>query len=196
VLGGAGTLCNPTDPAIQIQQTLKAAGQSIGADDYEAFCETCRMYVSTSSKHCGQCNQCTSGLDHHCKWLNNCVGQANYKVFIALITSLTINVSIVTAYSLLVIYRFYSGQAEVKDNINQRLGGDADGWGAVLCMVVVLCLAINGATLNLIGLHIYLKIRGITTFELVREKRSKKAAAISPESPPSSPVKEQVQVIV
>jgi hypothetical protein len=31
----------------------------------------------------------------------------------------------------------------------------------------------------------------LTTFELILEKRTKKAAAISPESPPSSPVKDQ-----
>ena len=37
-------------------------------------------------KHCGACNKCVQDFDHHCKWLNNCIGSANYRSFLALLT--------------------------------------------------------------------------------------------------------------
>lgn len=50
-------------------------------------CRTCRLPRPARSKHCSTCNTCILCADHHCLWLNNCVGQGNYRWFIAFLVS-------------------------------------------------------------------------------------------------------------
>jgi hypothetical protein len=130
-LGFAGTIIDPTDPAIREQEAVKTAGQAVNPEDYERRCEDCCMFVDSSSKHCGSCNRCVNGFDHHCKWLNNCIGLANYRIFLALITSLTFNVTTVICYGLLVISRIFTGDEGTDDRLRSSLGGNVRGWGAV-----------------------------------------------------------------
>mmetsp|Transcript_32500 Transcript_32500/g.56210 ORF Transcript_32500/g.56210 Transcript_32500/m.56210 type:complete len:296 (+) Transcript_32500:1855-2742(+) len=194
-LGFAGTKSNPTDPTIKEQIVLKQSGLEINSSCYEAFCETCNFFVHTSSKHCGPCNRCVKGFDHHCKWLNNCVGELNYSIFLGLIVMLSVNVSIVLVFDTAVLYQYFNNDSTIADNLGDSLGGNLSGWCGVLIVLGLLCIAILAATTNLIGLHIYLKYRGITTYAFILEKRAKKATATvktSPESPTASPQKEVI----
>jgi len=57
------------------------------------LCLFCRKIRIKRSHHCNNCRKCHLKLDHHCFLLNNCVGLANYKLFIvflfyAVLTSL------------------------------------------------------------------------------------------------------------
>lgn len=189
-LGFAGTFNVPTDPTIKDQITLKAAGQVPNSTEYDAFCDVCGYFVHMSSKHCGSCNRCVKGFDHHCKWLNNCVGLSNYRIFLALISSLTVNVVIVISFDTLVLYRYFNGDSDVKKSLEGNLGGSLDAWCGVLVVLGLLCILIFAATFNLIGLHVYLNYRGITTYELIIENRAKKIASPALESPSVSPNKE------
>ncbi|KAL4128888.1 hypothetical protein PRIC2_007868 [Phytophthora ramorum] len=54
------------------------------------FCRTCKTLKLPRSKHCRMCNQCVGRFDHHCSefrlrtlWFNGCVGEKNYKYFLA-----------------------------------------------------------------------------------------------------------------
>jgi hypothetical protein len=35
--------------------------------------------------HCNVCGRCVDTFNHHCVWINNCVGQVNYRWYIAMI---------------------------------------------------------------------------------------------------------------
>lgn len=50
-------------------------------DNY--FCRTCDFKKPARSKHCSLCNKCISKHDHHCVWIKGCIGEKNYKYFVA-----------------------------------------------------------------------------------------------------------------
>lgn len=49
------------------------------------FCKNCQNFKPKRCHHCRQCKQCWLKMDHHCQWLNNCIGFANYKLFLNLL---------------------------------------------------------------------------------------------------------------
>lgn len=47
------------------------------------WCDVCSVYQNENSHHCRECNLCIDGHDHHCAWMGTCVGQKNFKAFVA-----------------------------------------------------------------------------------------------------------------
>ena len=47
------------------------------------FCSYCEVIKSETSFHCTICNKCVEMFDHHCPFINNCLGNRNYKYFLA-----------------------------------------------------------------------------------------------------------------
>lgn len=114
-------------------------------------CTICQKFVSSNSKHCGRCNRCVNGFDHHCKWLNNCIGSKNYKYFVCLIVLIAIERIFLVIVASHVLYFAFLDR------------------NVMLCIVVMILDAANFVVLivdlNLIGFHIYLKVKGLTTFQ-------------------------------
>ncbi|CAD8150216.1 unnamed protein product [Paramecium pentaurelia] len=54
------------------------------------FCDTCKIYKTSTTAHCRRCDNCVQGFDHHCVWLGQCIGQRNYRYFYLFILLLTI----------------------------------------------------------------------------------------------------------
>jgi palmitoyltransferase len=147
-------IIDPSDPM------LKGKSQSPDSS-ITASCSICDSIVSPSSKHCGQCNRCVAHFDHHCKWLNTCIGRSNYCYFILLLTSLLLYMCELFVYSLDVSIK----SIEKNDEITAT-------FSLIFLAESAVALVLD---LNLIGLHIYLKARGLTTYEYIVRKKQKVA---------------------
>lgn len=138
------------------------------------LCTICNTSVESSSKHCGQCDRCVSNFDHHCKWLNNCIGGRNYKLFIKLIVSLMATYMILSGFSVYSIYLYFERHEEYIDYIDESYSYEK----GLTFLMISFFLAISSCAIviavgNLIGLHVYLARRGITTYDYIVEKRRK-----------------------
>jgi hypothetical protein len=138
------------------------------------LCTICNTSVASSSKHCGQCNRCVSSFDHHCKWLNNCIGGRNYRLFIKLIVSLLVTYMILSGFSVYSIYLYFNRHEEYLDYIDESYSYRK----GLPFLMISFFLAISSCVIvmavgNLIGLHVYLSRRGLTTYEYIVEKRRK-----------------------
>lgn len=138
-------------------------------NQYNALCTICDTPVSTNSKHCGQCNRCVNNFDHHCKWLNNCIGEDNYKLFLGCIYSLeacsVISCAICSYVGIGIIVQDSSIEIEQLQFIS------SEALAALILFAAGSNLAICIANGNLIGLHIWLRYKEMTTYEYIISMR-------------------------
>jgi palmitoyltransferase len=98
-------------------------------------------------------------FDHHCKWLNNCVGGRNYKVFIGLICALQLTTAVVIAFGTVLMV--------ASEELNDREIG-------LVASVLLANIGVFLANGQLILLHIWLKYKGMSTYEYIMLKRSQR----------------------
>lgn len=120
------------------------------------MCSLCCTFVSENSKHCSRCNRCVARFDHHCKWLNNCVGGSNYRLFILTILVAGVFETIVLSFDILAVYYWSSDVGDL----------------AMLLVHMILSLAADLGVIQLICMHIYLRIKHMTTYEFLLSRRT------------------------
>ena len=144
-----------TAKAVPKQVDLKATTEV----RYELYCEACQMYVNESTKHCSRCEECIEGFDHHCKWLNKCIGRDNYRRFVLLVLSFEWMTWVLLASEVLALVHF---------------DWDAASQQELLVVVLALNLFMNtviaGAVGYLIGFHVYLAFKGMTTYDFLMRR--------------------------
>ena len=174
------TKSDPTDPAIlvykasQDKQYLLLRLLLELEEKNERFCGLCSCPVHISSKHCIRCGRCTIGFDHHCKWVNNCIGSQNYRHFIYLVVVvefyylfLSLNFAYVLA---LLIYDKENYISSGYDKTSTFFYFDACFIGLGIFFSTIIS-AFNG---YLIAFHIYLKLKGLTTYQYIINKVASK----------------------
>uniref|UniRef100_A0A914RM80 Palmitoyltransferase n=1 Tax=Parascaris equorum TaxID=6256 RepID=A0A914RM80_PAREQ len=120
-----------------------------------------RIFRDGSCKHCRKCNKCITGFDHHCKWLNNCIGAANYRLFVTLVASAcVISLIMASVHAFLPIY-FLISDADVRKRGGMLL---PTAWWQGLCVTVVLTdLTVACLSANLLYFHckLFFDVSGI-----------------------------------
>lgn len=116
------------------------------------YCDKCCTYKPPRTHHCRVCKRCVLKMDHHCVWINNCVGYLNYKPFIIFVFHATMG----SIYSLVIFTSFIVQKGEDVSIHSPKLF-------YVLCGSVFVILTLSTSTL--LGWHIYLLTRNMSTIE-------------------------------
>lgn len=136
-----------------------------------AICRLCKSNVSKTSKHCAPCGRCVNSFDHHCKWLNNCVGARNYKHFLVSVIGFFLNSLFIFIFTLELIIEYSENKGELEEIIDENESIKA--W--IAQTIILFGYSVISAVLlgNLLFFHIWLKCKGLTTFEYVLSRRKK-----------------------
>lgn len=153
----SGLLIMGKDPAEAQPKELESE------DDTKEYgwCQYCEAPAAPETKHCFDCNKCIPHFDHHCPWLNTCIGGNNYTGFACTASSV---------FAMLTALLFGTGEVLTQG-----------GFAALVCFAAAIPnLAFWLMVSILISLHIYLTIKGITTFDLVQWMREVPLSEIGP----------------
>ncbi|KAK4473821.1 hypothetical protein MN116_003154 [Schistosoma mekongi] len=171
------------------------------------YCNLCELPISSSrTKHCKSCNKCIADFDHHCKWLNNCIGSRNYMYFAGIIIMACLSLSIYTCLSLSLAIAYYSDRSygywiqaysdywetftngtlehldylTTSNGVFRIFGYDSSGLVFFIIVVVggILTFGIDCFLVHLLIFHVYLYIKGMTTYEFIVSQRQKSNLSI------------------
>ncbi|KAM4569078.1 palmitoyltransferase ZDHHC11 isoform 1-T2 [Fundulus diaphanus] len=168
-------------------------------------CYLCDVKVGPKVKHCGVCNKCVEGFDHHCKWLNTCVGQRNYWFFFGALVSAILAVFMLLAVTLFIFVQHYLDPHILRTapQFDAMLGNttwlvflplapvktSSAGLLTLAFITVMLCTVCLLLLTHLLGFHLYLFYKGISTYDYVKKKRQNEARKRDSEAKNSCPSK-------
>ncbi|XP_078085247.1 palmitoyltransferase ZDHHC11 isoform X2 [Mustelus asterias] len=150
-------------------------------------CYLCEVDVGVKAKHCSTCNKCISEFDHHCKWLNNCVGGRNYWFFFHTVVSAVLGILMIVLVILYVFIQQFVNPEELRTAPQFEKVRGNNTWLVFLPIAPVETtqagiLVIAGITIvlglasllllgHLLGFHIYLLFKNLSTYEYVVRER-------------------------
>lgn len=166
IFWGIASRIDPSDPRIYGKK-YNIEGTLIN------YCTICRSAVAHGSKHCAKCDRCVEAFDHHCEWLNNCVGKRNYHSFFIVTFSMTLTVFMKLVIA---IYLVCLGLIDQNNLIIPQSFGEKNQSKYI---VLIACMAakdpfVLAILLNLLFFHIWLKAKGMTTYEYLMNKKHKR----------------------
>ena len=120
-----------------------------------------------------RCGRCTIGFDHHCKWINNCIGVKNYAKFIILILSVEVyHIYLVSHYAFILNFLFQDHNQK-GSNLSNEENNIFYASATFVIISVSFCALIICLIGYLIAFHIYITVKGITTYQYFVKRSSK-----------------------
>jgi len=176
ISGYIATATDPSDPYLKEARQAHALNQTYEPSKREFYCSTDHTYVSAGSKHCRRCNRCTEGFDHHCKWINNDIGKANYKSFFVMITSVMVFLTVYVLFAIIVTVGYANDRLLTSHNV--FLFGDSRKGILAGLVIMWIFMGLSCAFLlldvNLVLFHIFLRYKGLTTFQYITAVEERK----------------------
>ncbi|XP_022064021.1 palmitoyltransferase ZDHHC11 [Acanthochromis polyacanthus] len=157
----------------------------------DLHCYLCDVKVGPKVKHCGVCNKCVEDFDHHCKWMNTCVGGRNYWFFFLALSSATISTFLLIVVVLFIFIQHYLDPHSLRTapQFTSALGNTTwlvflplapiktSSAGLLISAFITIMLSITCLLLlsHLLGFHLYLFYKGISTYDYIKMQRQKEA---------------------
>ncbi|KAJ8415827.1 hypothetical protein AAFF_G00403840 [Aldrovandia affinis] len=154
---------------------------------HNLHCYLCEVDVGPKVKHCSSCNKCIADFDHHCKWLNNCVGGRNYWFFFVTVMSAVLGILLLVFIILFVFIEHFLNPAVLRTAPQFQSVQDNGTWLAFLPLTpvetssagilslafvtIMLCVASLLLLCHLLGFHIYLLAKKMSTYEYIVRQR-------------------------
>lgn len=196
------TIIDPADEMIShrlVKGTSASLDRSIHKHAIENnFCYLCECMVGDKSKHCSICNKCVEVFDHHCVWLNNCVGRKNYRTFIACLFTGLMGSVIIGSINLMLFIAYFTDKnrgdilqpyaellkTSTESQVSTVTTGTAqfylffrpapyEAFLAIVALTTVMGFIASGLLVHLLGFHVYLWFKKLTTYELIIQEREK-----------------------
>ncbi|CAD8076929.1 unnamed protein product [Paramecium primaurelia] len=175
------TLSCPTDQFLLLQFEYRNQGKQLSLEKYklESYCDICEAYVKENTKHCKHCNRCCQDFDHHCKWVNNCIGKINYNIFMIMVTSTMFQFiyTLIVYIRIIILYNTQNEKLQIDNEIQKfhfYKENDLDIKYTLSLIMLIDSIIFSILLLQLFIFHIYLIIKGITTYEFIVNPNIKK----------------------
>lgn len=163
------SVIDPSDPRIYGKKN------AIDSTHTMNYCKICRSMVLQDSKHCAKCDKCVGGFDHHCDWLNNCVGRRNYTVFflVTLFMTLAVLMKFCVGVYLICIGADNFENLKVPESYIEK---NPKKYYIFIIFSIVKDPFVLMGLFHLLTFHIWLKTKGLSTYQYLMEKKHGKTA--------------------
>ncbi|KAJ3224850.1 hypothetical protein HDU81_008284 [Chytriomyces hyalinus] len=153
------------------------------------YCYSCQIWRPPRASHCRSCDRCVENHDHHCPWTGTCIGKHNYRHFVnfILVTWLLATFVACSTIALIVIIArdlrtngFTTPPEPGVPRLDPNLA--ALEMNPVLPILVVMTGMFAIALGFMVGYHVWLSFRNVTTHEDVKQKYRNRNMAETPTS--------------